>query len=58
LLLNITLVVEDAAQSHGAMAIKKTKSKIKKKSSVAAWFYLEIWGIGDGGAITTNDSAA
>jgi dTDP-4-amino-4,6-dideoxygalactose transaminase len=35
------LVVEDAAQSHGAMAIKKTIIE-NQKSSVAYSFILEI----------------
>jgi dTDP-4-amino-4,6-dideoxygalactose transaminase len=54
---NNLLVVEDAAQSHGA--IKNQESKIKnQKSSVAYSFYpgKNLGALGDGGAITTNDS--
>jgi dTDP-4-amino-4,6-dideoxygalactose transaminase len=53
---NNLLVVEDAAQAHGA--IKNQESKIKNhKSSVAYSFYpgKNLGALGDGGAITTND---
>jgi dTDP-4-amino-4,6-dideoxygalactose transaminase len=46
------LVVEDAAQSHGASQSKNNESKSKRSVP----FILEkIWGTGDG-AIVTNDS--
>lgn len=50
------IVVEDAAQSHGA---ENLKSKIKNlKSTIAYSFYpgKNLGCLGDGGAITTNDS--
>jgi dTDP-4-amino-4,6-dideoxygalactose transaminase len=52
------LVIEDAAQAHGAF--KNQKSKIKnQKSSIAYSFYpgKNIGALGDAGAITTNDDA-
>ncbi len=54
---NNLLIVEDAAQSHGT--ISNLKSKINNlKSSVAYSFYpgKNLGALGDGGAITTNDS--
>ncbi|WPO77139.1 DegT/DnrJ/EryC1/StrS family aminotransferase [Flavobacterium sp. KACC 22761] len=54
---NNLLIVEDGAQSHGT--INNQKSAIKNlKSSVAYSFYpgKNLGCLGDGGAITTNDS--
>ncbi|MGQ7946787.1 DegT/DnrJ/EryC1/StrS family aminotransferase [Flavobacterium sp. WC2509] len=54
---NNLLVIEDAAQSHGA--IKNQKSGIdNQKSAIAYSFYpgKNLGALGDGGAITTNDS--
>jgi len=52
------LVVEDAAQSHGAISNQKTIIE-NQKSSVAYSFYpgKNLGALGDGGAIITNDSA-
>jgi dTDP-4-amino-4,6-dideoxygalactose transaminase len=57
------LVIEDAAQAHGAIANSNSKFQIPNPkagnlSDAAAFsFYLEKSGaLGDGGAITTNDS--
>lgn len=55
---NNLLIIEDAAQSHGAE--KNLKSKIYNlKSAVAYSFYpgKNLGCLGDGGAITTNDEA-
>ncbi|RYJ38487.1 DegT/DnrJ/EryC1/StrS aminotransferase [Flavobacterium anhuiense] len=55
---NNLLIIEDAAQSHGAE--KNIKSKISNlKSAVAYSFYpgKNLGCLGDGGAITTNDEA-
>ncbi|MEN2400986.1 DegT/DnrJ/EryC1/StrS family aminotransferase [Flavobacterium sp. MC2016-06] len=55
---NNLLVIEDAAQSHGAE--KNLKSKINNlKSAIAYSFYpgKNLGCLGDGGAIVTNDSA-
>ena len=63
---NDLLVVEDAAQSHGAISNQeaapetagRTDEKIKnQKSSVAYSFYpgKNLGALGDGGAVTTND---
>jgi len=53
---NDLIIVEDAAQSHGA---ENLKSKINNlKSAIAYSFYpgKNLGCLGDGGAITTNDS--
>jgi dTDP-4-amino-4,6-dideoxygalactose transaminase len=54
---NDLVVVEDAAQAHGAISNQKSKIK-NQKSSVAYSFYpgKNLGVLGDGGAITTNDS--
>ncbi|MET3026718.1 DegT/DnrJ/EryC1/StrS family aminotransferase [Flavobacterium sp. UW10123] len=55
---NNLLIIEDAAQSHGAE--KNLKSKIYNlKSAIAYSFYpgKNLGCLGDGGAITTNDEA-
>lgn len=56
-LANDLLVVEDAAQSHGAVSNQKSTIR-NQKSSVAYSFYpgKNLGCLGDGGAITTNDS--
>lgn len=55
---NNLIVVEDAAQSHGAICNQKSKIK-NLQSSVAYSFYpgKNLGALGDGGAITTNDFA-
>jgi dTDP-4-amino-4,6-dideoxygalactose transaminase len=54
---NNLLVVEDAAQSHGAVSYELSAMS-HRKSSVAYSFYpgKNLGALGDGGAITTNDS--
>jgi dTDP-4-amino-4,6-dideoxygalactose transaminase len=63
---NNLLIVEDAAQAHGAIANSKFKipnSKLQKAgnlSDVAAFSFYpgkNLGALGDGGAIVTNDSA-
>ncbi|MFV8326795.1 DegT/DnrJ/EryC1/StrS family aminotransferase [Flavobacterium sp. ZS1P14] len=53
---NDLVVIEDAAQAHGA--VENQKSAIKNKSSIAYSFYpgKNLGSLGDGGAVTTNDS--
>lgn len=55
---NNLLVVEDAAQSHGAFLVKSQKLKVKSSNTQGYSFYpgKNLGALGDGGAITTNDS--
>jgi dTDP-4-amino-4,6-dideoxygalactose transaminase len=61
---NNLLVVEDAAQGHGAELVESQKSKVESKKSgnlsyaAAFSFYpgKNLGALGDGGAITTNDA--
>lgn len=55
---NDLLVIEDAAQAHGAMEERKSKLT-NQQSSVAYSFYpgKNLGTLGDGGAIVTNDDA-
>ncbi|WP_166919402.1 DegT/DnrJ/EryC1/StrS family aminotransferase [Flavobacterium poyangense] len=55
---NNLLVIEDAAQAHGAE--KKLKSDLKNQQATAAYSFYpgkNLGCLGDGGAITTNDAA-
>ncbi|MBF7090134.1 aminotransferase class V-fold PLP-dependent enzyme [Flavobacterium sp. ALJ2] len=55
---NNLLVVEDAAQSHGAFFAENSKPKVENDNVQAYSFYpgKNLGALGDGGAIVTNDS--
>ncbi|RKR08685.1 dTDP-4-amino-4,6-dideoxygalactose transaminase [Flavobacterium sp. 90] len=54
---NNLIVVEDAAQSHGAISNLKSKIYNLKSASAYSFYPAKNLGcLGDGGAITTNDS--
>jgi dTDP-4-amino-4,6-dideoxygalactose transaminase len=60
---NNLLVIEDAAQAHGAVLIESRKSKVESQkagnlSDAAAFSFYpgkNLGALGDGGAVTTND---
>lgn len=55
---NNLLVIEDAAQSHGAsLEVESQKSKVKSGNAQAYSFYpgKNLGALGDGGAVVTND---
>lgn len=60
---NNVLVIEDAAQAHGAVLAESQKSKVKSRksgnlSNAAAFSFYpgkNLGALGDGGAVTTND---
>ena len=55
---NKLLVIEDAAQSHGAsLEVESQKSKVKSGNAQAYSFYpgKNLGALGDGGAVVTND---
>jgi dTDP-4-amino-4,6-dideoxygalactose transaminase len=54
------LVIEDAAQVHGAvLAVKSQEPRAKNQNAIAYSFYpgKNLGALGDGGAITTNNDA-
>nr|WP_294926790.1 DegT/DnrJ/EryC1/StrS family aminotransferase [uncultured Flavobacterium sp.] len=60
---NNLLVIEDAAQTHGATLVESQKSKVESKksgnlSNAAAFSFYpgkNLGALGDGGSVTTND---
>ncbi len=55
---NTLLVIEDAAQSHGALFINSLQQRAGNLSNAAAFSFYpgkNLGALGDGGAVTTND---
>ena len=54
------LVIEDAAQSHGAYFEEESKSRLVKRGDAQAYSFYpgkNLGALGDGGAVVTNDEA-